>query len=265
MLEGDFALFLRHVPDLDGVVERGRREDVLGARVELQVADLACVAHQGALRLHVDNVFRVDVHVRVVLRDIPDEDLAVLARREHPLLVERVEGRVEHAAARVASEHRHLVRRLAHLVHGDHRERPDSVCIQRDVHPVALDDVAVKRRQRRLEVFVAELLLEGLPVHVSELRRSHELPAHPASAASVFVTRVCTAAIDTCLRPSAPSRASPPSFIPWWLCFCTYIFAVSVPHAVLDGIVAPHQRQQPTTEQPTWPRKIPRKIPQKSC
>ena len=91
MLQGDLACLFGNVPDLDGVVERGGCHHVLGGWVELQMADLTCVADEGPDGLDVDDVVWVDVHVGVVLRNVPDEDLAVFSGGEHPLLVKRVE------------------------------------------------------------------------------------------------------------------------------------------------------------------------------
>lgn len=138
MLEGKAGAVVGDVPELDGVVARGTREDVLGSGIEQDMADLSGVTGQLVQGSHVDRLFGVLVKGKV-LGDTPEEDLAIVGSRGDEGVVERTPVGVEDSSS-VATEQGELFGQLSTLVHRDNSKgtAAASFPIDREVFGVGL-------------------------------------------------------------------------------------------------------------------------------
>ena len=89
VLQCEVGLAAFHIPDLDGVVARRGRKDVLGCRVEEDLSDLPGVTSELADWGHSGWVFGGAVKAEAFW-NLPNEDLAVVGSGCNDAVVERV-------------------------------------------------------------------------------------------------------------------------------------------------------------------------------
>jgi len=153
---------LLDIPQLDGVVAGGGGEDVGGAGVEVDSADLSLVATENLDGLS-------DVGSETLLRDLSDADVAILRARGDQLIVERGPVDVEHG--RLVDGHERHVTELAGLVVAEDGVHTTTSGLPQHGKVLAVggEEVAVPAGGSKLSVGVALLGLAGLSEHVAEL------------------------------------------------------------------------------------------------
>jgi len=169
--DGEELVTLLDIPQLDGVIAGGGGENVVGAGVEVDSADLSLVATEDLNGLS-------DVGSETLLRDLSDADVAILRARGDELVVEGRPVKIKHG--RLVDAHKRDVAELACLIVTEDGEDTTTSGLPEHgkVLGVGSQEVGIPASGGELSVGVALLGLGGLRENVTELRLTDDTARH---------------------------------------------------------------------------------------